>query len=105
MENKSGIRVVEFNVLIKQDAVPEKTPGGLLKPQDLLERDKHAQTRGVIVDLSPMAFNEDVWPAGIDKPRPGDKVAFARHAGTFIDGLDGEEYRVVKDRDIVAVIG
>lgn len=104
MTNESGIKPVEFNVLLKQDAEQTTTRGGLQLPDELVERNKHAQTRGTIIAVSPLAFNEDVFPAGMEKPKPGDKVAFARHAGTFIEGMDGQEYRVVKDKDIVAVI-
>ena len=100
----SGIRPVEFNVLVKQDPIETKTRMGLVLPDEVIERQKHAQTRGVIVEISPLAFNEDVWPAGMDKPKPGDRIAFARHAGTFIEGNDGEEYRIVKDKDVVALI-
>mgnify|MGYP003529486655 FL=1 len=105
MENMSGIRPVEFNVLIKQDDVAEKSKFGLIKPDEVVEREKHSQTRGVIVAVSPLAFNEDVWPQGMDRPGPGQRVAFAKHSGTFITGEDGTEYRVVKDKDVVAVIG
>lgn len=105
MADTSGIRPVEFNVLIRQDSVDERSKGGLLKPSEVVEREKHSQTLGYIVAVSPLAFNEDVWPAGMEKPKAGDRVAFARHAGTFIEGLDGVEYRVVKDRDVVALIG
>lgn len=105
MTNPSGIRPVEFNVLIKQDAIEEKTRMGLIKPDDMVEREKHGQTRGVIVAISPLAFNEDIWPAGMSRPEPGNRVAFAKHAGTFITGDDGQEYRVVKDKDVVAIIG
>ena len=104
MTNKSGIRPVEFNVLVKQDAIETKTKMGLVLPDEVLERQKHAQTRGTIVEISPLAFNEDVWPVGMEKPKAGDRIAFARHAGTFIEGLDGEEYRVIKDMVVVAMI-
>ena len=104
MENLSGIRPVEFNILIKQDVVADKTKFGLLKPDEIVEREKHGQTRGVIVAVSPLAFNEDIWPIGMNRPSPGQRIAFARHAGTFITGEDGAEYRVVKDKDVVAVI-
>lgn len=104
MENNSGISPVEFNVLVKQDDVSNKTPGGLMKPDELVDREKHSQTRGVIVAMSPLAFNDDIWPGGMEKPQPGAKVAFARMSGTFIDGIDGKEYRVIKDKDVVAVI-
>lgn len=104
MKNTSGITPVEFNVLVKQDEVQERTAGGLYLSGDTLDREKHAQTRGVIVAVSPLAFNEDVWPQSQPKPEAGQKVAFAKHAGTFIDGLDGEQYRVIKDKDVVALI-
>lgn len=102
--NSSGIRPVEYNVLIKQDEIEEKTAGGLYLSGETQERNKHAQVRGVIVAVSPMAFSFDDWPPGEPKPRPGQSVVFAKHTGTFVDGMDGVEYRVVKDRDVVAVI-
>ena len=104
MENTSGIRPLEYNVLVKQDAITEKTKGGVYLSGETQEREKHAQTRGVIVDLSPMAFTFDDWPEGEPKPQVGQKVFFARHSGIFVDGEDGQEYRVIKDRDIVGVI-
>ncbi len=103
MQNASGIKPVEFNVLVLPDPVATKQ-GGLLLPDEVVEQRRHAQTRGVIVAVSPNAFNVDVWPVGVEPPGPGAKVAYGRYAGTLIDGIDGVEYRVVKDKDIVAVI-
>lgn len=102
--NKSGIKPCEFNVLVRQDNVDPVTKMGLHMPEEHLERLKHGQTRGVIVAVSPLAFNEDVWPEGVEKPKPGQKIAFAKHAGTFVTGNDEEEYRVIKDKDVVALI-
>jgi co-chaperonin GroES (HSP10) len=94
-------QMMEFNVLIDQDEVREQTKGGLFIPQERQERDKHAQTWGRIVAMSPMCFNEDIWTG--DKPKAGDRVYFAKHAGAFVE-IDDREYRVVKDKDIVAVL-
>lgn len=102
--NSSGIKPIEFNVLVKQDAVQEKTQGGLYISDESQERDRHAQTRGTLIASSPMAFTYDDWPEGETPPQVGSRVIFTRHAGTFVEGLDGEEYRVVKDKDIVGVI-
>jgi len=104
MENTSGYHPVEFNVLVKQDGTEGRTKLGLIKPDEVIEREKHGQTQGVLVALSPLAFNADIWPPDMPRPEPGTRVAFARHAGTFVTGNDGEEYRVVKDKDIVAVM-
>lgn len=102
--NESGINPIEFNVLVLQDKIEEKTKGGLMKPDEVVEREKHAQVSGTIIATSPLAFNEDIYPSGMERPKPGDRIAFVRHAGTFIRGKDGVEYRIVKDKDVVAVI-
>jgi len=102
--NESGIKPIEFNVLVLQDKIEEKTKGGLILADDFRDKEKHAQVRGTIVALSPLAFNEDIYPQAMEKPKAGDRVAFARHAGAFIVGADGVEYRIVKDKDVVAVI-
>jgi co-chaperonin GroES (HSP10) len=106
LKNSSGITPVEFNVVIDQDPVSEFMKGSkaLRKPHDVMERDYHGQTRGKIVAMSAMAFNADIWPGDLPRPEIGQAVVFARHAGTFCEGLDGKEYRIVKDKDVVAVI-
>ena len=105
MSNPSGISPMEFNVLIDPDKIEEKTAGGLYKPQDVSEREKHQQTKGTIVAMSPLAFNADIYPDDMPKPKPGQRVAIALHAGAFIMGADGKEYRIIKDKDVTALIG
>lgn len=90
-------------MLVKQRDVLTETSGGIMLPEELQDRNKHGETEGTIVAVSPMAFAFDDWPADQPKPKVGDYIFFARHAGTFVDGIDGEEYRVVKDKDVVAI--
>lgn len=97
------MRLMEFNVAVRQDEVQAKTKGGLLIPETAQDREKHMACFGEIVALSPMAFNADIWPEREPKPKPGDRVVFAKHAGTFLTH-EGEELRIVKDKDIVAVL-
>lgn len=100
-----NIEPIEFNVLIRQDEIPKKTKVGLILPEDQVDKRKHAQTLGTLVATSPLAFSYADWPDGSRKPEVGDRVVFARFAGTFVDDpAGGEEFRVVKDKDIVAVI-
>jgi co-chaperonin GroES (HSP10) len=97
-----GLDPIEFNVIIDQDPVEETTKGGLILIDQ--EKQKHQTTRGSIVAVSPLAFTYEEWPDGARKPAVGDRVAFAQHTGAFIDGQDGKKYRVVKDKDILAVL-
>ena len=102
--NASGIKVIEYNVLVDQDVIDDQTTGGLWKPDGLKEQEKHGQTTGVLIALSPMAFAFDDWPEGEEKPKVGDRVFFAKHSGAFVEGADGKEYRVIKDKDVIGVM-
>jgi co-chaperonin GroES (HSP10) len=104
MQNKSGINPVEFNVLVLPDEVKNKTEGGLMLPDSTVDRNKHSATHGVIVACSPLAFNADIHPEDLPKPQPGQRVVLAQHSGTFVKGKDGVEYRLIKDKDVVATM-
>jgi co-chaperonin GroES (HSP10) len=59
---------------------------------------------GRIIAQSPLAYSYEKWPDETLKPQAGQLVWFARYAGAPFEGLDGREYRIVKDKDIGAVI-
>ncbi|WP_386681848.1 hypothetical protein [Loktanella sp. R86503] len=105
MTNTSGLTPLEYNVLLEPDEIATTTKGGLHLAPITTEHDKHRSQRGTIVALSPFAFNDDIYPADMPKPQPGQRVAIALHAGAFVTGEDGKEYRMVKDKDITALIG
>jgi co-chaperonin GroES (HSP10) len=106
-ENKSGIRPVEYKVLIRPDEekgfVELKGGHKLWKPDETKERDQHAAMEGVLVEASPLAFSYDEWPEDSPRPQAGDRVIFARYAGINTRGADGRDYRLMNDKDIVAV--
>lgn len=103
MKNPSGIAPVEYKCLIEPIEVAEKTAGGIFLPDNTKERDQFAQMQGVLVAVSPLAFtyeNTIDWA----KPKPGDRVLFAKYAGAVVDGKDGKKYRLVNDKDVAAVL-
>ncbi len=107
--NRSGIIPTEYKVLIAPSVVDEKFAGSsIIKPVEVQEKDKYATTDGVIVAVSPLAFSyasaEEWDAAGAQKPKPGDKVAFARYAGARRKGKDGKDYLIINDKDVVALI-
>lgn len=102
----SGIQPLEFNVLVKPENVEEKTKGGLVLPDSVISQDKNAQTIGTLIAVSPMAFSWDEWPKEKPKPAPGDRVYYGRYAGASskVKGADGEEYLLMKDADLTAMV-
>jgi len=95
-------RPSEFNVLVLPETIPEKTKGGIILTDSVKDSDKAAGRRARLVAVSPVAFSYAEFPEGT-KPIVGDVVLIAKYAGTLVDGLDGREYRVIKDSDVMAV--
>jgi co-chaperonin GroES (HSP10) len=94
---------MEFNVIVELDPTVETTAGGIILPGQKVERNRIEEVEGVLSAASPLAFGYEDWPEGSYKPRVGDRVLFARYAGTLQE-RDGKWVRIIKDREIVAVV-
>lgn len=102
--NTSGIRPTEYNVLFLPDEVSTTFKGSsLIKPVDLKDREQMVATKGTIVAVSPLAFGYERFPEGAEEPQAGHRAIIAKHAGMEIEGADGKTYRLIKDKDVVAL--
>jgi chaperonin GroES len=102
--NFSGIRPTEFRVLVLPDKVEEQTKGGIIIPDEKKDRDQYAVMEATIIECSPLAFTyESNWPEG-SKPKAGDRVVIAKYSGGLIKGKDSVEYKLVADKDVLAVL-
>lgn len=104
--NKSGINPTEYKVLVLPKKADDKSKGGIIIPDESKDRNQFAQMEGELVAVSPLAFTyaaETEWN-GAEKPKPGDRVLFAKYAGALVKGKDGTDYRLVNDKDIAAVL-
>ncbi len=99
--SESKLSPMEYNVVVKPDALESRTPGGIILMQN--ERDEWAIHEGVIDAVSVHAFSYAEWPEGARKPQVGDRVMFAKHAGALVD-RNGTKFRVIKDKDLIAVL-
>lgn len=103
--NTSGIEPTEYKVLVKPKTVDEKSKGGIIIPETSKDREQYAQMEGELIAVSPLAFTYDDWKDATDKrPKPGDRVLFAKFAGAIVKGKDGIEYRLANDKDVAAVL-
>lgn len=102
-----GITPTEYKVLVRpatdDGTIKLKSGLTLYKPDETRERDQHASMEGELVAVSPLAFGYETWPEGAHKPSPGDAVIFAKYSGIIVKGNDGVEYRLMNDKDVVAV--
>lgn len=119
MENPSGIKPYLDRVVVKPDPIEEETQGGILIPDAVADQHQMAQATGTLIATGPDAFVDsrtfihrvidgelklvEMHVEGYDPehtPKPGDRVQFAKYGGLVDIGADGEEYRVLNDRDI-----
>ena len=101
MSNQAGINVVGPRILVLPTKIENKTASGIiLSTEDANERERMAATTGTVVDVGGDAY--------IDYSSPwckiGDKITFAKYAGTLYKGRGGIEYRVMKDEDVTSVL-
>jgi len=98
-QNGSGIWPVGYRVLVRPDPIEETTAGGIIIAETIRDAHGQAQTTGTLVACGPDAWREfqGKWA------KPGDKVLFAKYGGLMIEGLDGQQYRLLNDEQITAV--
>ncbi len=85
-------------ILVKRFEAVEKTAGGILLPDAAKEKPKE----GKIIALGDGKLLDSGQRAKF-QVKKGDKVVFTSYAGTEID-IDGEEYLLMSEDDILAII-
>lgn len=99
-----GIAPHEFNVLVLPRELENKSASGLIQiTEDQIEREREAVIEGMLVAVSPAAFSYAEWPKDQEPPKAGDHIYFKRYAGVWVEGDDGRQYRIMADKDVIAV--
>lgn len=93
------IRPVGDRVVVKPAAREEVTKSGIVIPDTAKEKPQE----GTVVAIGSGRLLENGERAALDV-REGDRVLYAKYGGTEFK-LEGEELLVLKENDILAVIG
>lgn len=101
MENTSGLVPVDLRILVKPEE-PKRKIGSIELPDSAIDKAKYAGTRAKFIAAGENAFTE--WGSAARKPQPGDTVLFAQFSGAREKGADGQDYVVMNDKDLLAVI-
>lgn len=100
MENKSGIKPLGRAVLIKP-YTPERKESLIVLPDEALQRDQMVEQRAIVVEVGKFAWHDEPEARAL----AGQKVLVSKFAGYMVKGTaDGEQYRLINDRDIFAGI-
>lgn len=90
----SKIQPLHDRVIVKSSPAEEKTAGGIIIPDTAQEKPQ----RGTVVAAGPGKKDEPMTV------KAGDTVLYGKYAGTEVS-LDGETVLIMRESDILGVIG
>jgi chaperonin GroES len=94
-----AFRPLHDRVLVKRIEAEEKTAGGIIIPDSAQE--KPAEGQVVSVGSGTRGDDGKITPLDV---KAGDKVLFGKWSGTEVK-LDGEDLLIMKESDILGIIG
>lgn len=86
-------------VLIEVLEAEEKTKGGIVLPDTAKE--KPQQGKVIAVGKGKLLENGEVKPLEV---KEGDIVVFSKYAGTEVRTKEGDEYLILREDDILAIV-
>jgi chaperonin GroES len=94
-----ALRPLQDRVIIKRLDNETKTSSGIVIPDSAAEK----PDQGEVVAVGPGKKTEDGKVIAVDL-KVGDKVLFGKYAGQSVK-VDGEELLVIREEEILAVVG
>ena len=92
------IKPLADRVVVKPLPAEDKTKGGLFVPDTAKERPQ----QGEIVAVGPGRVTDEGKKIPIEV-KVGDKILYGKYSGTEVN-YDGEEYLIMRESDIFAII-
>ncbi|MEZ5975913.1 MAG: co-chaperone GroES [Planctomycetota bacterium] len=96
---KIAIRPLGDRVLVQRVEAEEKTSGGILLPESAKEKPKEGMIIAVGAGKTLDSGEKSSFSVAV-----GDRVLFTSYAGTEVK-YDGEEFLIMREDDILGVIG
>jgi len=98
--NVMELKPLGDRVLIKPISEEEKSKGGILLPDTVSKEKPQA---GEILAVGTGTTNKDgkIIPMTVKK---GDKVVYAKYSGTDIKDDNDEDYLILSEKDILAIV-
>ena len=93
------IRPLHDRLIVKRLEEEERTKGGIIIPDTAKEK----PIEGKVIAAGDGKISEDGKKIPMEV-RKGDRVLFAKYSGTEVK-IDGEEHLMMKEDDILAIIG
>ena len=92
------IRPLHDRVIVKRMEEEKTSPGGIVIPDSATEKPSRGEV--LAVGLGKVLDNGERASIGV---KPGDKVLFGKYSGNEVK-VDGEDYIVMREDDIMGVL-
>lgn len=92
------IRPLQDRIIVKRLDAEEQTVGGIYIPDTAKEKPQEGEV--IAVGNGKRADNGEVQPLDLKK---GDRILFSKYGGTDVK-IDGEEYLIMREDDVLGVI-
>ena len=92
------VRPLHDRLIVKRLEEEEKTKGGIIIPDTAKEK----PIEGKVIAAGTGRINKDGKKMPMEV-KTGDRILFAKYGGTEVK-MDGEEYLMMKEEDVLAVI-
>ncbi len=96
---KINLKPLADRVIIKPSEAEEKTKGGIILPDTAKEK----PIEGTVVAVGPGKTSDDGKLVKLEV-KVGDKVLYGKYSGTEVT-VEGDEYLIMRESDIFAIIG
>ena len=93
------IRPLHDRVIVKREDEERKSPGGIVIPDTAAE--KPIRGKIIAVGKGKILENGQVRPLDL---KVGDHILFGKYGGTEVT-VDGEKYLILREDDILGVVG
>jgi len=97
--NKLQLKPLADRVVVKKLDAEEKTSGGIVLPDSAKEKPQ----QGEVLAVGPGRTDDKGTKIPMEV-KVGDKVLFAKYTGTEVK-VEGVEYLILIERDILAIVG
>lgn len=97
-ETRIKIRPLHDRILVKRLNEEERTKGGIIIPDSAKEKPQEGEV--VAVGNGRVSKEGNVQKLDV---RVGEKILFSKYSGTEVK-LDGEEYLIMKEEDVLGIV-
>jgi chaperonin GroES len=94
-----NIRPLHDRLVVKREAEERKSPGGIVIPDTATEKPVFGKV--IAVGKGKILENGEIRPLDVSV---GDKILFGKYSGTEVK-VSGEEFVVMREEDVMGVVG